>query len=71
MNIKRNNTITSKVQAVFECINGVWYLVDQSEQQTTFVLANQPIALKKGDILLMGNRKFIFECCFLKPWSSC
>ena len=57
-----NNTITSKVQAVFECINGVWYLVDQSEQQTTFVLANQPIALKKGDILLMGNRKFIFEC---------
>lgn len=57
-----NNTITSKVQAIFECINGIWYLVDQSEQQTTFVLANQPTALKKGDIILMGNRKFIFEC---------
>jgi hypothetical protein len=57
-----NNTITSKVQAIFEYKDGVWYIVDQSEQQTTFVLVNQPTPIKNGDILLMGNRKFIFKC---------
>lgn len=57
-----NNTITSKVQAAFEFRDGVWYIVDKSEQQTTFIRADQPVPLKKGDLILMGNRKFIFDC---------
>lgn len=56
-----NNTITSKVQAELEYVNGAWYLVNRSEKETTFILAKSPVLLQKGDIILMGNRKFRFE----------
>ena len=57
-----NNTITSKVQATFEFRDGEWYITDGSDQQTTFVRAAGPVKLEQGDIILMGNRKFIFDC---------
>lgn len=57
-----NNTITGKIQAEFECINGEWFIVDKSDQQTTFIRANGKVKLNKGDVILMGNRKFIFDC---------
>lgn len=57
-----NNTITSKTQATFEFRDGEWYITDGSDQQTTFVRAAGPVKLKNGDIILMGNRKFIFDC---------
>lgn len=56
-----NNTITSKVQAELEYVNGAWYLVNRSEKETTFILAKSPVMLQKGDIILMGNRKFRFD----------
>lgn len=56
-----NNTITSKVQAEIEYVNGAWYLIDRSEKETTFVLAKTPVMLQKGDVILMGNRKFRFD----------
>jgi predicted component of type VI protein secretion system len=57
-----NNTITSKTQAIFEFRDGGWYLTDKSEQQTTFIRASGTVKLEKGDVILMGNRKFIFDC---------
>jgi len=59
--IEDNQTITSKTQAEIRLENGEWYLVDKSEQQTTFVQARQPIKLTKGDIILLGDTKFIFD----------
>ena len=61
-NLEQNNmTITSKVQAVLKNIDGKWFLVDKSALQTTFRLISEPYELKKGDIILMGDRKFEFD----------
>ncbi len=57
-----NTTITSQVQATVVLIDGKWHLVNNSAQQTSFVLAKEPIPLQKGDIILLGDRKFEFDC---------
>ncbi len=56
-----NNTITSKVQAEISCENGVWSIEDKSAQGTTFIQAKRKIALEDGDVVMLGNRKFIFK----------
>lgn len=53
-----NNTITSKVQAKLINKDGHWYIVDMSEQMTTFVRAKREFELSNGDVILMGDRKF-------------
>lgn len=58
---KDNNTITSKVQAELFFENGHWYLQDKSELQSTFILVKGKIELKEDDVLLIGDRKFIFS----------
>jgi hypothetical protein len=56
-----NPSITGKVQAELSFEDGAWQLKDKSELQTTFLLASEPTPLKDGDILLLGDRKFIFS----------
>ena len=56
-----NQTITSKVQAQLVCEDGQWYIQDKSAQHTTFIYAGEKTALKDGDVILMGNRQFIFH----------
>lgn len=56
-----NNTITSKTQATLTNKDGKWYIQDQSAQKTTYVRAGEPIQLKTGDVILMGNRTFVFS----------
>lgn len=56
-----NFSITGKVQAIIECIDGDWYLVDKSNLKTTYVQAQSPFKLSSGDIILLGDRKIIFE----------
>ena len=56
-----NNTISSSVQAELECIDGEWFITDRSSLETTFVLTKSAIKLNRGDIVLIGNRKFRFE----------
>ena len=56
-----NNTITSKVQAILTHKDGKWYVQNQSAQKTTYVYAGEPVEVKSGDIILMGNRTFVFE----------
>lgn len=58
---KGNMTITSKVQAQLVFENGNWYIEDKSSQRTTFVLAKEKMALKDGDVILLGNRQFVFK----------
>ena len=59
--IKDNMTITSKEQAEIRLENGEWYIIDKSEKQTTFVRPAGAMKLNKGDIILLGDTKFIFE----------
>lgn len=56
-----NQTITSKVQAILTCEDGQWFIEDRSAQHTTFIYAGEKTALKDGDVILMGNRQFVFH----------
>lgn len=56
-----NVSITGKTQAVMTFENGCWNIQDKSAQRTTFVQAAQNIPLKDGDIILLGNRMFVFH----------
>lgn len=56
-----NFTITSKLQASLTFENGQWFLQDLSTQHTTFIQVKAKTQLHSGDIILMGNRQFIFE----------
>ena len=56
-----NPTITSQTQAELTCQNGTWYIQDHSTQHTTFIHAAERTALHDGDIILMGNRQFVFH----------
>lgn len=56
-----NNTITSKIQAEISCDNGEWSIEDKSSQGTTFIQAKRKIGLEDGDVIMLGNRKFIFK----------
>jgi hypothetical protein len=59
--LQDNMTITSKTQAEISNRDGVWTIVDHSEAKTTFVQAGEPKEIRKGDIIVMGDTKFIFE----------
>lgn len=56
-----NPTITSQSQAELTCTDGVWYIQDRSAQHTTFIHAAEKTALQDGDVILMGNRQFVFH----------
>jgi hypothetical protein len=56
-----NTSITGKVQAQLSFKDGTWQLKDQSELQTTFLQVSTETTLKEGDIILFGDRKFIFS----------
>ena len=56
-----NNTLTSQTQAIINYEGGKWFIVDKSSTKTTFVQVDKPYELKKGDIILMGDRAFIFD----------
>jgi len=56
-----NQTITSQQQAVLRYVKGKWYVEDLSTLQTTFLRVKEPTEIKDGDILLLGDRQFLFS----------
>jgi len=56
-----NKAITSNTQATIELIDGKWHIIDKSSMGNTFVRAIRHTELQNGDIILLGDRKFIFE----------
>ena len=56
-----NHTITSKQQAILSFENGKWYIEDKSAHKSTFIQVNGKMSLNDGDVVLMGNRMFIFR----------
>ncbi len=57
----QNMTITSKQQARIMCIEGHWYVIDESTFKTTFVQVARETELRDGDIILFGDKKFKFS----------
>ena len=56
-----NMTITSNVQARLTYENGKWFIEDASSQHTTYIHVGGKTELKDGDVILMGNRQFVFN----------
>lgn len=56
-----NNTLTSRVQASFYFKDGSWFLENQSQYKTTLIQVTRPLEIQKGDIVILGNRRFIFD----------
>lgn len=56
-----NRTITSKVQARVTFSDGKWHIIDCSEKKSTFIRVAEQHELKDGDILVIGNKRFIFS----------
>jgi hypothetical protein len=56
-----NFTITSQVQAEVRLVDGQWYIENKSKLKTTFIQVLTPVKLNKGDVIIMGNKRFLFE----------
>jgi|SRR5579859_6833481 len=56
-----NLTITSKAQAEIVFVDGEWWLEDKSVMRTTFIQVNKRTKIAKGDIIVLGNRRFLFD----------
>lgn len=56
-----NMSITSREQAVLTCENGQWFIEDRSSWQTTFIHASRKMPLQDGDVIMMGDREFVFS----------
>jgi hypothetical protein len=56
-----NATITSKEQAVLTCENKRWFIQDRSELKTTYLYVSGKTELKPGDIIILGDRRFLFD----------
>jgi len=57
-----NQTITSKTQAELSFENDKWYIQDKSALKTTYIYAGEKKELVSGDIIVLGNRVFKFNC---------
>lgn len=55
-----NPTITSKQQAELIFDKGNWFIENRSEYGTTFIAVNRRIQIKPGDVIMLGDRRFIF-----------
>lgn len=56
-----NNSIARKGHASLTYKDGEWWLENLSPLKTTFVQVNQPVRIKAGDTLLIGDRLFRFK----------
>ena len=56
-----NNTITSKTQAALTYNEGKWIIENFSQYKTTYLQIIRPTSIQKGDILVFGNKRFLFD----------
>ena len=56
-----NPTITSQVQAELSYEDNKWYIQDKSALKTTYIYAGEKKELKQGDLIVLGNRAFVFN----------
>lgn len=56
-----NNTIARDVQARLTYADGKWSIEDCSALHTTYIRPSRKIELREGDVIVMGNRQFMFK----------
>lgn len=55
-----NPTITSKEQAEIYFENDNWFIENRSQFRTTYIAVNRRVQLTPGDIIMLGDRRFMF-----------
>jgi hypothetical protein len=58
---KENFTISSQEHATIENVNNKWYISNKSSLKTTYVQVNAMTEITDGDVILIGDRMFIFR----------
>lgn len=48
-------------QAEISCSEEGWYIEDKSTSKSTYVLASRKIRVEKGDIVILGGRRYVIE----------
>ena len=48
-------------QAEISCSKEGWYIEDKSATKSTYVLASRKIRIEKGDIVILGGRRYVIE----------
>lgn len=56
-----NMSIAEGAQAEVVCENGEWYIRNLSELKNTYICVERKTKLEKGDIIVIGNRRYIFS----------
>lgn len=61
LNIPETFAFGADADAAFEFVDGQWFINDASGAGSAYVLASRRIALQKGDVVLIGGRRYKFE----------
>ncbi len=61
MDVPESFAFGTDTNASFEYDDGQWYIADGSGTDSTFVCASRRIALEKGDVVVIGGRRYRFE----------
>lgn len=56
-----NASISESAQAELSNENGEWYIRNLSEQNNTYIQINRKIRIEKGDVIIIGNRRYILQ----------
>ncbi len=58
---KENYTISSQEHATVENIDNRWFISNKSSLKTTYIQVNSMTEIRDGDVVLIGDRMFIFR----------
>lgn len=56
-----NSSIDEDAHIQIEFSQGEWYVSDLSKLKNTYVQVNRKMKLEKGDVIVVGNRRYIFQ----------
>lgn len=56
-----NLSISEGEQAKITCEDGAWYIQDLSEMKNTYIRTDRKIRIEKGDMVIIGNRRYILQ----------
>ena len=59
--VTEGSYMPESLEIEFSCKEGQWTVTDKSGSKAVFVSAAHPLTLNPGDIIVIGNRRFIFE----------
>ena len=56
-----NASIDETAHAQIEFAEDGWYISNMSKLNNTYILVNRKMKLEKGDVIVIGNKRYIFQ----------